>query len=110
MSIYQFDIVHYWPGIRDSATKPKVARVISDGTVEFGGRPCYRISKTDGGTDYVAVTHVELLARMDETTAYVRTASEALEVCDAPGVDFVVVEDNAERIKLQRTIKALRLA
>lgn len=102
------DIVHYWPGSPHGF--PKMGRVISDGTTDFGGTPCYRIRKADDGTDYIAATHVELLAHMLDDVAYVRTAQNALLVCDLPGVAHVVVEDRAENIKLQRLIRGLRLA
>ena len=43
-------------------------------------------------------------------TAYVQTLSQALAVSDEPNVAFVVIEDNAERIKLNRLTKALKQA
>jgi len=51
--------VRCWPGSRDG--RHYLAEVISDGVVEFGGTKCYRIRKDDGGTDYLAATHVVAL-------------------------------------------------
>jgi len=45
--------------------------------------------------------------RVEDNIAYVDTVAEALQVCDAPDIDDVVIEDNAERIKMQRLIKGL---
>lgn len=49
----------------------------------------------------------EPAARFVGNTAYVMTVADALRVSDYPGVDFVVIEDNAERAKLNRLAKAL---
>lgn len=48
-------------------------------------------------------------ARFVGNTAYVHTVADALAVSDYPGVDFVVIEEPAERVKLQRLTKALNL-
>lgn len=48
------------------------------------------------------------MIRVDGDTAHVTTASEALEVCNFPGVEHVVVEDRAEAIKLQKMIRSMR--
>lgn len=47
--------------------------------------------------------------RVEDGTAYVQTVRQALEVCDWPGVEFVVIEDNMERIKFNRISKVLGL-
>jgi hypothetical protein len=52
--------VRYWPGVRRAEVPARgIATVISDGLVYFCGTPCVRIRKDSGGTDYIAVTHVE---------------------------------------------------
>lgn len=51
--------VRCWPGTLSG--RHYLAEVISDGVVMFGGTRCYRIRKEDGGTDYMAVTHVRPL-------------------------------------------------
>ena len=62
--------VNYWPGLRrwPDPKAPEipprgVATVISDGPVDFCGTQCVRIQKADGGTDYMALTHVERIDR-----------------------------------------------
>lgn len=110
MDIRLNDFVYYWPGARNVGREPEIGRVTSEGFVDFGGTECYRISKRNGGSDYIAATHVEPLAHLLGDVAYVQTASQALAVCDLPGVEHVVVEDRAESIKLQRLAKGMRLA
>lgn len=46
-------------------------------------------------------------ARIEGRTAYVSTVAEALDASFLDGVDDVVIEDNAERLKMQRLMKAL---
>lgn len=99
------DLVRYWPGGRHA--RSAAAAVISDGIVQFGGIDCVRIQKTGGGTDYIAVTHVSPLGRLDGRRAYVQTAREAIEVCDLD-IDDVVVEDRADAQKLQKLARAFR--
>lgn len=50
--------VRYWPGFRRGDARG-TATVISDGVVKFGGTDCVRIRMDNGGTDYMALTHVE---------------------------------------------------
>jgi len=45
--------------------------------------------------------------RIEGTTAYVGTFNEAFAVIDNPEVEDFVIEDNAERIKMQRLLKAM---
>lgn len=52
---------------------------------------------------------VEPAVRYEGNTAYVQTARQAMHVADEPSVRYVVIENPAERIKLQRMIKALAL-
>jgi hypothetical protein len=99
------DIVRYWPGVRPGRTE--VATVISDGIVAFGGADCVRIQQVTGGTDYIAITHVEQIGRIDGRRAYVKTAREALAVCDID-IDDVVVEDRDDAMKLQKLARAFR--
>lgn len=49
---------------------------------------------------------VEPPVRYEGNTAYVQTARQAMHVADEPCVSYVVVEDPAERIKLQRFVQA----
>lgn len=55
-------LVTVWPGAR---TGPGLAARALTGPVEFGGRPCVRVlyleGRHEGGTDYLALTHAELL-------------------------------------------------
>jgi len=53
-------LVRYWPGLKEG--RGRYAHIISDGVVEFGGTDCVRIRKVDGGTDYIALTHIEVVA------------------------------------------------
>ena len=98
------DVVRVWPGLPGEGHRNYLATVLSDVTV-FGDTPCYRVRKLSGGTDFMAVTHTELVARVEGRTAYVQTAKDALEVCDWDGLDDVVIEDNMERIKMQKLMK-----
>ena len=53
-------LVKYWPGIRGEGPA-RYAHIISDGVVQFGGIDCVRIEKPHGGTDYIALSHVEVV-------------------------------------------------
>lgn len=55
--------IMYWPGWLGGFGRRGM--VISDGVVKFGGTDCVRIEKADGGTDYIALTHVEKIAHED---------------------------------------------
>ncbi len=46
--------------------------------------------------------------RIDGDVAYVTTLREALEICDQPGLESVVIEDNMERIKFHKMMRAFR--
>jgi len=46
--------------------------------------------------------------RIEGRTAYVGTVSEAFDASDLAGVDDVVIEDNAERLKMQRLLRGFR--
>lgn len=63
------------------------------------------------GYEYPPVDVEKILAdppvRYEGRTAYVQTARQAMHVSDRPGVSYVVIEDNAERIKLNRLVKAI---
>jgi hypothetical protein len=48
-----------------------------------------------------------MATRIEGTTAYVDSIVEAFEACELPGVKDVVIEDNAERLKMQRLMKGL---
>lgn len=45
------------------------------------------------------------MTRIEGRTAYVSTASEALDAAFLEGVDDVVIEDNTERLKMERLLK-----
>ena len=47
--------------------------------------------------------------RVEGKTAYVSTVAEAFSATDLEGVDDVVIEDNAERLNMQRLLKGFRL-
>lgn len=51
------------------------------------------------------------MIRVDSATktAYVSTVSEALRASSLSGVDDVVIEDNDERLKMQKLSKGFRL-
>lgn len=63
------------------------------------------------GYEYPPVDVEKILAdppvRYVGNTAYVQTARQAMHVADEPNVSYVVIEDNAERIKLNRLVKAI---
>lgn len=74
------------------------------------------IREDDADTDPTAVpdphdassyNHLTPAIRIEGGTAYVRTAAEAMQVCDHPGIESVVIEDNTERIKMQRMMRGL---
>lgn len=56
------DLLHVWPGMRASAIEPRLAVALS-GPVPFGSTTCVRVEYLSGlrvgGTDYLALTHVE---------------------------------------------------
>ena len=45
---------------------------------------------------------------VDGDTAHVTTVAEAFQVCNVEGVEHVVVDDNAERIKLAKIIRHMQ--
>ena len=45
--------------------------------------------------------------RIEGSTAYVSTVDEAFAVIDNPDVEDYVIEDNMERIKMLRLLKAM---
>lgn len=60
--------------------------------------------------DRAEMMGVEPRVRYEGNTAYVQTARQAMHVADEPCVRYVVVEDPAERIKLQRFMQTLMKA
>ena len=48
------------------------------------------------------------MIRVDGDTAHVGTCAEAFEVCNAPGVEHVVVDDRDEAVKLQELLRSFR--
>jgi hypothetical protein len=59
-SLYVGRPVLFWPG--EKRGTGRCGTVISE-PAPFGGRACVRIRKVLGGTDYIAVTHVEPIGR-----------------------------------------------
>ena len=53
--------VLYWPGVRHESYPGRPGTIISDGVVKFGGNDCVRIETMERGTDYIAVTHIEVM-------------------------------------------------
>ncbi|ALY10833.1 hypothetical protein WILDE_49 [Arthrobacter phage Wilde] len=105
----QGNIVRCYPGTRQG--RSYIAVVISEGVVEFGGTDCVRVQQYDagrrGGTDYLAVTHVDVLGRVEGSTGYVQTFADALSASDIP-LDDIVIEDRAQSLKAQKIIKGFR--
>lgn len=54
--------VLYWPGIRHANYPGRHGTIISDGVVQFCGTDCVRVETLESGTDYIALTHVEVIA------------------------------------------------
>lgn len=46
--------------------------------------------------------------RIEGRTAYVQTVAEAFAASDLPNIDDVVIEDNMERIRMQKILRAMR--
>lgn len=47
------------------------------------------------------------MIRVERATAYVTTVREAFIMCDAPGIDYVVIEDAKERARLMHLGRAV---
>jgi hypothetical protein len=79
--------------------------------VEFGSTDCVRVQQYDagrrGGTDYLAVTHVDVLGRVESNKGYVQTFADALAASDIP-LDDIVIEDREESLKAAKVIKGMR--
>lgn len=106
MSEFKKDqIVRCWPGA--TTGRSYIAVIISEGVVEFGSTDCVRTRRADGGTDYLAVTHVSVIGRVEGDTGYVQTVADAFAVSDIP-LDSIVIEDRAESLKAKKLIKGFR--
>ena len=92
--------VRYFPGFRDGPSKLGKLR---SGLATIGGTEGYYI----GGAGFVSAGHIEVLDCRDGVIE-VKTAAEALEVCDWDGITDVVITDNMERIKMQKLMRGLR--
>lgn len=46
--------------------------------------------------------------RVEGRTAYVATVADAFAASDLAGIDDVVIENNAERLKMQRLLKGFK--
>jgi hypothetical protein len=99
------DLVRCWPG--GIGNRNYIATVISEGVVEFGGTDCVRVRQPNGGSDYMAVTHAEVVGRVEGRTAYVQTFKDALEVSTLE-LDDVVIENREESLKAKKIIKGFR--
>ncbi|QWY81347.1 hypothetical protein SEA_RIZWANA_50 [Arthrobacter phage Rizwana] len=105
----QGDIVRCYPGHRNG--RSYIGQIISEGVVKFGGADCVRVQEYSAGrrcgTDYLAVTHVDVLGRVVGNTGYVRTFADALTASEMP-LDDIIIEDKAESLKAAKIIKGLR--
>lgn len=105
----QGDIVRCYPGTRDG--RHYVGVITSEGVVEFGETDCVRVRKyesgVEDGTDYLAVTHVKVIGRVEGREAYVQTFKDALAVSELD-LDDVIIEDRAESLKAAKIIKGFR--
>lgn len=99
------DLVRCYPG--DRSGRYYIARVISDGVVEFGGTDCVRVRQEGGASDYIAVTHADVIGRIEGRKAYVNTFKDALEVSTLD-LDDVVIEGREESLRAAKIIKGLR--
>lgn len=48
------------------------------------------------------------MIRVDGDTAHVTTVAEVIEMCDVDGVEHVILDDQAERIKLANIIRHMQ--
>lgn len=99
------DIVRYWPGVRRG--NGLIGTIITGDVVKMGGTNVVRINTDKGGTDHLALSHIEVIGRVDGDRAYVQTCADAFAVLDVPAVEDVVIENNTERIKMGRLMKGL---
>lgn len=58
-ALHPGDKIRYWPGFREGGSS--VGEVISERTVLGGHTTGYFIRKSNGGTDFIAETHIEPL-------------------------------------------------
>jgi hypothetical protein len=93
--------VRYWPGWRDGNSK--LGRIRYGQIAVVGGTECQYLY----GAGAVSTAHIEPLVFKDGALE-VLTAAEALEVCDWPGVEDVIITDNMERIRMQKLMRGLR--
>lgn len=105
--IKKSDIVRCWPGTRTIGAHQYAAQVISDGTVKFGDTDCVRVRGIDGGSDYIALTHVELIGDARDRVCHVQTGADALYVCEFDFED-IVIDDRDESLKFAKLIKGFR--
>ena len=96
------DMVRFWPGAKTG--RSLLGRTTSE-PWNLCGTEVISVDTYSGG---IALTHVEPVRVDDNGTVYVKTVAEALDVCTADGITDVVIEDNAERIKMQKLMRGLR--
>lgn len=105
----QGDIVRCYPGHRDG--RSYIAVIISEGVVEFGSTDCVRVrqyvSGKRMGSDYLAVTHVDVIGRVEGNVGYVQTFAHALSISDLP-LDDIIIEDREQSLKAAKLIKGFR--
>jgi len=93
--------VRYFPGFRDGRSQLGKLRT---GLATIGGTEGYYVS----GAGFISAGHIEVLPLGEDGCIEVKTATEALEVCDWDGITDVVITDNAERIRMQKLMRGLR--
>lgn len=93
--------VRYFPGFRDGPSR--LGKISYDGLRQLGGTDGYYVA----GAGFISAAHIEPLDCRDGVIE-VKTAKEALEVCDWDGYTDVVITDNMERIKMQKLMRGLR--
>jgi len=93
--------VRYFPGFRDGPSRLGRLRT---GLATIGGTDGYYVT----GAGFISAAHIEVLPLGEDGCIEVKTAAEALEVCDWDGVTDVVITDNMERIRMQKLMRGLR--
>lgn len=73
------DRVRAWPGTRDGRSYEATALT---SVTPFGGVPCIRVQRADGGTDYIATTHIEPLGGVSAMTEHWGDVDDVLDAFD----------------------------
>lgn len=48
------------------------------------------------------------MIRVDGDTAHVTTVAEVIEMCDVPGIEHVILDNQVEKLKLARIIRHMQ--